>query len=391
MKKRANPIINETESTGDNSKLTVLHVITSLENGGAQSLLYETVCRSTNFNHIVISLHTLDDLGKKMLAEGHEVIALNMPRGRITLQGIKGYCCILRNRTPNIIQCWMYHANLFGGVIAKLSGQSRIFWSIHNTTLNKAGQSFSLRIVNRISALLSGVIPLKIISCSQSGTIIHQKFGYKKEKLLTVYNGYDEQTFKTVLATNKLDSSNRIIRLGMVARYHPQKDHLNLITALGILAKKSDIKWNCKLAGQGVTTDNKVLLGAIKERHLTQKIQLLGPQNPIQEFYHSIDLHILPSSSGEAFPNVVNETMLCEIPNVATDVGDTALIVGKLGWIVEPSNPDALATAILAACELFEEKSDWTRLKQNCRQRICENFSINKMLSSYEIQWTKRL
>jgi glycosyltransferase involved in cell wall biosynthesis len=101
-----------------------------------------------------------------------------------------------------------------------------------------------------------------------------------------------------------------------------------------------------------------------------------------------LDLHILSSSFGEAFPNVVAEAMLCGTPCVVTDVGDAALIVGESGWIVPPKEPQSLANSIIQA---FQEKQTnqqaWLLRKEACRSRIVDNFSMEKMKESYRRVW----
>ena len=80
--------------------------------------------------------------------------------------------------------------------------------------------------------------------------------------------------------------------------------------------------------------------------------------------------------------------MCCGTPCVVTDVGDSAFIVGKTGWVVPPQNISKLATAIEQALSEVGTKK-WTKKCNQARLRIKKNFDISKMIKSYNKIWTK--
>ena len=166
--------------------------------------------------------------------------------------------------------------------------------------------------------------------------------------------------------------------LGTVARYNEQKGHSVLLKALSMLMKKN-IAFTCLLVGKGCDKENSTLVDTIKALALTDHVQLLGQQNTITHIMNAIDIHILPSVSGEGFPNTVAEAMCCGTPCIVTDVGDAAEITSTHGLVVQKNNPLALATAIET---LAKEKGtpEWQKRKAQSREYIVENFTIDEMI-----------
>jgi glycosyltransferase involved in cell wall biosynthesis len=73
--------------------------------------------------------------------------------------------------------------------------------------------------------------------------------------------------------------------------------------------------------------------------------------------------------------------MIREVPCVVTDIGDSALLVGKTGLIVPPRDPEALAAAWADLLPMPTE--DRRALGRHARQRILDNYSLEKMVTAY--------
>jgi glycosyltransferase involved in cell wall biosynthesis len=285
----------------------------------------------------------------------------------------------------------MYHADLVGGLVARWAGVSSIVWGIRTSTLDTDKSSLLTRLVARACAALSKQVPAAIVCCAEQAAKVHQDIGYCKAKFTIIPNGYDLARFNIDdAARSRLRREWGIaptdILLGLVARWDPQKDHANLLSALSQL-KAKQIGLRCVLVGSGVDSDNAALVGQIDDFQLNETVILAGPRDDIPSVMNALDLHVLPSAYGEAFPNVVAEAMACGTACVVTNVGDAALIVGKAGWVVPPRDAVALASGIEKALAALTEKGS-AALGQDCRLRIEDNFSLNEMLNRYRTLWS---
>lgn len=368
----------------------IYHVIAGLENGGAEAVLYRLCVKDRSCEHVVISLGSEGKYGSLLTRAGVKVHCLNMPRGRVTISGIRRLWRLLREGRPDAVQTWMYHADLLGGTTARLAGIRQVFWGIRHTTLSKADSSRSAIIAAKICAVLSRYVPRQIICCAHRAADIHAKLGYDAGRMRVIPNGYDLDSFKPdSTAPSALRAifgiSSDVPLLGYVARYNPQKDHEALLRALGILQERG-ISFACLLVGSDVNEGNPDLTRLRETIALSASVHLVGPRDDIPFVMAGLDLHVMSSSFGEAFPNVLSEAMACGTPCVSTDVGDAAEIVGETGWIVPPSQPTLLADALQVAIGELGT-ADFQARREAARRRVAENFSIQTMISAFHSVW----
>jgi len=371
--------------------LNVLHIITGLNDGGAEGLLYRLCAYDKKSKHTVVSMMDEGKYAPLLREAGIVVHCLGMPRGRVTVRGLLELRRLLKAHRPDVVQTWMYHADLIGGLVARFSCNAPVCWGIRNSTLMRGVSAFSTILAAKICALLSGFVPRVIICCSRKAAEVHHDLGYSAEKMVCIPNGYDIGLFspdreKRSKIRNELKIEDKIPLLGMVARFDPQKDHENLLKALGVL-KRSGRNFRCALVGTNMTCTNQSMQEIIQKEQLTNKILLIGRRNDIPAIMNALDLHILSSSFGEAFPNVLAEAMACGTPCVTTDVGDAAFIVGESGWIVPPKDPNALAKAIEIAMEERTNAEQWSKRTAAARERIAANFEIGAVVEMYQECW----
>ena len=172
----------------------------------------------------------------------------------------------------------------------------------------------------------------------------------------------------------------------MVARYDKQKGHEILFKSLNYL-KNKNINFYCYLVGTNINDKNEELVTLIEKYKLTSDIFLLGQRGDVEKIYSLFDLTVLSSINGEGFPNVLIESMSCETPCVATDVGDSRYIIDNTGWIVKPNDFKDLAKSLEKAISEINH-TKWLKRKKECRERIKDNFSIKIMKDKFQNIWS---
>lgn len=369
--------------------MSVLHIITGLNDGGAEAVLYRLCSNDSAAQHYVVSLMDTGKYGPLLQAAGVKVFCLNMSRGQVTVGGLWKLWRLLCQIRPQAVQTWMYHADLIGGVIARLAGVKRVLWGIHHTTLDAEKSRHSTILVAKLCACISSRVPLSIICCAQKALEVHRELGYASEKLQVIPNGYDLVRFRineNACARLRAEwSTGSRWLIGMVGRFDPFKDHENLLNALAII-KSQGVDFCCVLVGQGLDQDNTQLIAWLTERNLISEVKLLGQRTDVPDVMNALDVHVL-SSFSEAFPNVVAEAMACGTPVVVTDVGDAAVIVGETGWVVPPKNAEALADALLQAHATMQDEVAWRVRRTAVQQRIKDKFSLEYMIKNYHQAW----
>jgi len=370
-----------------NTNPTVLHVITSLDTGGAEMMiikLLETL--QPWLNSCVIVLMDRGTLAPRLEALGVPVRYLGLPKGAIPgIHTIRQLLRLAREFNPSVIQGWMYHGNLAAWLVAKiLRPQPTLIWNIRQTLYQLDTERRTTGWIIKIGALLSRA-PLSIIYNSALSALQHEAVGYSQSKRIVIPNGFDLKLFKPdaqqrEFVRQELSIPPTVRLIGHVARYHPMKDHNNLLKAARVIVdSQNDVRF--VLIGRQVDRNNAAIEDQIKNLGLEQHVILLGERPDIPRIMTAFDLVVSSSAWGEGFPNVIGEAMATGVPCVVTDVGDSAYVIGNSGLIVPPGNHYALARAIVEMLALDSELL--AKGSGAARDRVSNLFSIDQVGLSY--------
>lgn len=361
--------------------MNIVHVITGLNQGGAEGALVRLICQSRNpVAHTVISLMNEGIHGDALRASGAQVFALGARRGGFSISAFHQLIALIRQVNPDVVQTWMYHADLLGGLAAKQLGIP-VVWGVRHSDNSIKDLGLKTWLVAKACALLSHIIPRRIVGCSQRAIALHRKFGYA-DRFIYIPNGFP------IPGENALITNARVRNppvFGHAARLHPIKGHADFLSALNIL-KLQNLDFRARMAGTDVVASNPEFSAMIPVT-AAERIEAIGPQSDMPGFYKACDAFVL-SSHGEAFPNVVAEAMLAGLPCIVTDVGDAAEIVGDTGWVVPAKDPKALALAMHQAMVAMSNPESWTLRKMAACSRIMKQYSMDTMQSRFEAAWT---
>jgi glycosyltransferase involved in cell wall biosynthesis len=352
--------------------------------------MYRLVTRPSAIRHEVICLGTREWYGPLLEEQGVPIRYFGLGPFR-SASRMFSISAAVKDARPDIVQGWMYRSNLLGGLAARGAGVPCV-WGIHCSSLDPL--PFRSRLWVYVGGAAAPYLADYVINCSKRSAELHQRLGFGRVPGRVIPNGYDPEAFypddeRREKLRAELGIEHGTFVVGAVARWHRQKDIPNLLHAVR-LAVDDGVPIKCLLVGHELGPENAELAAAIRDARCEALATCLGRRTDIADLARAFDLHVLPSSGGEAFPNSVSETMLSGTPNVVTDVGDSAFIVADTGWTVPPSDAQALKAAIAAAHQEFaSDHAAWQERRRAARQRIADNFTFDRMAADYEEVWSK--
>lgn len=368
--------------------MRILHIITSLDMGGAQSMLVKllSVTDRSRFEPVVISLLDGGELADDVRSLGIESLSLGMRRSVPSPLSLLDLARQIRRLRPDVVQSWMYHADLLALLAAAISGRPPVFWNIRHSNLNPRDSKLGTRIVVRLCAMLSYLGPRRILCVSQRARDIHAKLGYRRCLLTVVPNGFDIERFRPddrvrTSLRREIGISDEVPLVGIVGRFDPQKDYETFLDAAALLRRVVP-EAQYLLCGAGLEADNPVLNRWVGERNLEAHCRMLGLRRDMPRVQAALDVAVSSSAYGEGFSNAIAEAMSCAVPCAVTDIGDSALIVGETGQVVPPRDPVSLADAVDRILALSREERQ--ALGKAARDRICAHYSLDRVAAQYQ-------
>ena len=367
--------------------IRILFLLNSLHQGGAERQLV-TLLQGLDRKRFRLTLviyyqgGTWEETVRQMPGVDLHCLCL---KNRFDLAGmVLGLSRIIRKAKPDILYGILGDACTLALIHGRVFGKHKVIWGLRATNMDFSQYSLSSSWVYRLNAYLSKWVD-RIIANSWTGSEYHVDQGYARDRIVVIYNGIDTEHFspqpeKGADLRRTWGVGHDTPLIGRVGRLDPMKDYPTFLKAAAILTgRRPGARF--VIAGGGsdqMLNDLKALSGSMG---LGEHVLWLGPREDLPAIY-SACAFTSSSSSGEGFSNVVAESLACEVPCIATDVGDSARVVGPDGIIVPAKNPAALAKAWEEILSLPQKKR--RQMGQEGRKHIVRNFSTQKMVSATE-------
>jgi len=367
--------------------MRILHTITGLQTGGAETFLYRllsVIAQNKTDVHRVVCLGPSGPIGEKIFEAGVHVDFLH-GSGRLSAPNL---VLKLRRITtgfePHLCVGWMYDGNL-AAWWAQRHSKSRTIWNIRHSISDLSRERTSARIVIRLSAFLSRSADL-IIYNSRLAVEQHTAVGFDNSRATVIPNGVDTNKFRPDPEARQrwrdtlgIDKHDFVV--GHIARVHPMKGHLVLIQAVR-KARKTIPNLKVVLIGRDANSSNQMLRQAILEHDVGDSIIFLGERSEVGSLNSMFDVSVSPSEWGEGFSNTIAEAMSCGLPVIATNVGDSSVLVGDTGIVIPPSNSTILAEEL---CGIYRKPLDArSTMGIKARERIISEFELKQVAMTFQ-------
>ena len=330
----------ETNST----RTRVMQITHDLAIGGLQRVVVN-LCDNidkTKFDVAVLCLRELGEFAPEVASLGLNVFHLPQKRNGTDYLGFLKVAKILKKEKVDVIHTHNILPFTDGTMGGMLAGVKRIVHTDH-------ARNFPDKWRYMVAEWIMSHFAYKLVGVSQHTTENLIKFEkISPQKTTTIVNGIDGAKYDIAIDKGQkrkelgLKETGPIV--GACVRLTEQKGLSYLLEAVQrIKPHFPDI--SVVVAGEGPLEQR--LINQCRDSGIDKNVFFLGPRLDIPEILKLLDIYVLPSV-WEGLPMILLEAMAAECPIIASRVGGVPGIIenGLNGSLVEPKNPEALATEI---------------------------------------------
>lgn len=344
----------------------VLHLIVSLDRGGAERSLLELIREpADDIEHAVCAIKP----GGALLPEFQAALPNRLHSLGITKQAdmriVPRLARLLSASRPTLVHTWMFHANVLGRVVGAAM-RLPVVCGLRSAEFEKSPWRVAVdRATNHLAT--------HTVAVSRATLEIGvRRDGVHRERASVIPNGITLPSRPAAL--EGISRGQPVI--GAIGRLEPVKDHATLVHAFArVHAECPDAR--LEIVGRGPERGR--LKRLARELGIEEQVTLRGEVPDARNLTSEWDIYVQPSVS-EGMPRAVLEAMAAGLPITATDVGGVREALDCTGIIVPARAPHLLAQAILT---LINDVELCRELGTSARRRVETQFSQQTFARSH--------
>jgi glycosyltransferase involved in cell wall biosynthesis len=366
--------------------MKVMYVITGLHKGGAEGQLLELSGRMKQRGHQLEVVTALPASGyaPDIEALGIKVHSLEIALGSLNPLALPRFAKLVWQMRPHVVHSMMVHANLLTR-LARLISPAPV---VVNTALG-VSESTSPEHSSRPRELAYTVTDWLSDTTTQVSEVCAARYvevrAVPSRKIRVVPCGVDATKFRRfddagrAAARREFSVEGEFVWM-TVGRLVTDKDQRTMIEAFALLKKQAP---NCSLVIKGIGALEAQLRAQVAEAGLGDSVRFLTERVAIERLLNTAHAFVL-SSVREGMPTALLEAAACELPVVATRVGGNPEVVadGLSGYVVPPSDPHAMAQAMLGVMRLSTEER--AGMGQAGRRLVEKQYDFEIVTTQYE-------
>lgn len=255
----------------------------------------------------------------------------------------------------------------------------------------------------RTSGFVSGITEKTYVCNSATKKVLEESFDRKPETVETLHIGVDKAYFNSeyieanyVYEKYGIEKGRPIVLF--ICRFHPQKRPLMMVEiAKRVKALVSEVAFVA--VGDGALYDD--MQRATERYELENTVYFAGSQDEVRPFYKDAKLTLICSLK-EGLALTAYESCSMGVPVISADVGGQHdLIDSTVGALVEcrqvegkdfdskSFNEEEIKEYVNAIAEYLTDDEKWKKASENCRNKVEEEFSIDKMVEHFTVEFER--
>lgn len=367
---------------GSPTLLTVAHVIHSLGSGGAETVLVELARAApvAGLRLVVVGLSDVEcvtgiDNRVVPLLRAHGVTVYEMHTRRYDPTVIKLLATVLRDESVDIVHTHLKHADLVGGIAARLVGVPSVS-TLHVIDIPTSWMQ-QLRVKSAVVA--RRYLSKAVIAVSSAQRLWYAQYAGSTATVVLLANGVAEPEVTRDPATVRAEINvpPDVVLAVCVSLMRPEKGHADLLEAVRLLPV--DLPLVLAIAGDGPLLET-IRSAVSSDPFLQQRIRILGFRHDVADLIAASDFVVQPSLE-DALPTSLISALAAGRPIVATDVGGIPDIVGPgCGLLVAAGKPALMSAGMadlagIIRSDAIAEAEVHAAMRLTTRQRYKDFFS----------------